>query len=90
MEGNGDPGHKRSDDGPYTRPGQQTGRADRGDAVIDPTALPNRSFFADAAVTNTQTLLKILKITSIKWRLIEMAEAPSTNIRFELLRLRNR
>jgi hypothetical protein len=45
MEGNGHPGHKRSDDGPYTRPGQQTSRADRGDAVIDPTALPNRGFF---------------------------------------------
>jgi hypothetical protein len=101
VEGNGDPGHKSSDGGPYTRAGQQTSRADGDDPVIEPAGLSNRSFStsprirktssavprsgtdsrersdrlkpgtrvsADAAVTNTQTLLNILKITSIKWR----------------------
>jgi hypothetical protein len=98
VEGNGNPGHKRSDDGPYTRTGQQTSRADRYNAVIEPAALPNRNFFnepenhensnavprsradsrersdrlkpgtsvsANAAVTNTQTLLKIISIEMV-------------------------
>jgi hypothetical protein len=42
---NGHPGHKGGDDDPYTRAGQQTGRADRNDAVIEPAGLPDGGFF---------------------------------------------
>jgi hypothetical protein len=42
---NGHPGHKGGDDDPYTRTGQQAGRADRDDAVIEPAGLPDGGFF---------------------------------------------
>ncbi len=45
VERNSHPGPKRGDDGPYARASQQTGRADRDDAVIVPGALPNGGLF---------------------------------------------
>jgi hypothetical protein len=42
---NGHPSHKRGDDHPYTRARQQTGRADRNNAVIEPASLPDGGFF---------------------------------------------
>ena len=42
---NGHPGHKRGNDGPYARAGQQTGSTDGDDAVIKPAASPNGGLF---------------------------------------------
>jgi hypothetical protein len=43
VERNCHPGHKRGDDDPYTRAGQQTGRADRDDAGIEPASTRPRT-----------------------------------------------